>query len=214
MNNLLTHIEYDDRENAPALLSALTNNSSIQLEKTHLPLGDYRFNDWVIERKTLSDLARSICDGRLFSQVSRLADSPYNATLLIEGCSKELINYDISREAIIGALCSISVIFQIPTLRSLSQQESAKIIYYCANQLQRRALGGIVGKRKPKRNKNRQIFILQSLPQVGPVLAERLLQHFKSVEQVINASAVELCVIDGVGKAKADAIRNIVSLIS
>jgi ERCC4-type nuclease len=71
---------------------------------------------------------------------------------------------------------------------------------------------GYINGRKPKRQKNRQLFILQSLPQVGPKLAKRLLTHFDSIEAVFTASEKELIKVEGIGQEKALKIREILTL--
>jgi ERCC4-type nuclease len=53
------------------------------------------------------------------------------------------------------------------------------------------------------------LYILQSLPKVGPKLAKKLLQHFKSISNVINASAQDLSKIEGIGKITAEKIRKV-----
>lgn len=211
MNKTSIEIVYDDREHAETLLEQLSLHTEIHLVKKRLTLGDYQINNWLIERKTLPDLIISLCDGRLFSQVSRLSKSANNTALLIEGSSQDIAAYAITREAIIGALCSISITFNMPILRSLSQTESAKILYFCATQLNSRQTGAISNGRKPKRRKSRQLFILQSLPQVGPKLAKRLLIHFESIEAIFTAPEKELLKVEGIGLEKARRIREILT---
>ncbi|MCP3129519.1 ERCC4 domain-containing protein [Shewanella sp. KJ2020] len=198
---------YDDREHAETILDELSLHEDLSLIKKRLKLGDYQLNDWLIERKTLPDLVQSLCNGRLFSQVARLAASPSHSALLIEGCTQDIAGYQIRREALIGALCSISINFHIPILRSLSQTETAKILYFCATQLNRRENELTLTGRKPKRKKNQQLFILQSLPEVGPKLASRLLYHFKNIEAVFTAPEEALIRVEGIGKEKARKIR-------
>lgn len=198
---------YDDREHAETILDELSLHEDLSLIKKRLKLGDYQLNDWLIERKTLPDLVQSLCDGRIFSQVARLAASPSHSALLIEGCTQDIAGYQIRREALIGALCSISINFHIPILRSLSQTETAKILYFCATQLNRRENELTLTGRKPKRKKNQQLFILQSLPEVGPKLASRLLYHFKNIEAVFTAPEEALIRVEGIGKEKARKIR-------
>jgi DNA excision repair protein ERCC-4 len=203
---------YDDREHADGIIQALSSYQDLSLIKKRLTLGDYQCHDWLIERKTLPDLVCSLCDGRLFSQVARLAASSHPTALLIEGSTKDIADYQIHREALMGALCAISINFHIPILRSLSQHETAKLLYFCATQLHRNETDLQLTGRKPKRRKNRQLFILQSLPEVGPKLASRLLHHFKSVEAVFTASEAALVQVDGIGKRKAKKIREVLTL--
>ncbi|MBW8185713.1 ERCC4 domain-containing protein [Shewanella nanhaiensis] len=212
MNSPLIEIVYDDREHADLLLEELTLHTDARLTKKRLTLGDYQINNWLIERKTLPELVVSLCSGQLFSQISRLSECDFNTALLIEGSSQDIATYDITREALIGAICSISINFNMPILRSLSQTESAKILYFCATQLNNRETGVISTGRKPKRQKNRQLFILQSLPQVGPKLAKRLLSHFDSIEAIFTAPVEELIKVEGIGQEKARTIREILTL--
>jgi DNA excision repair protein ERCC-4 len=65
--------------------------------------------------------------------------------------------------------------------------------------------------RKPKRLASRKLFMLQGLPGVGPVLANRLLVHFGSVERVIAADEAELIEVRGMGVKKAQSIRKLLS---
>ncbi len=147
----------------------------------------------------------------IFESIKLNLDSENNTALLIEGSSQDIAAYAITREAIIGALCSISITFNMPILRSLSQTESAKILYFCATQLNSRQTGAISNGRKPKRRKSRQLFILQSLPQVGPKLAKRLLIHFESIEAIFTAPEKELLKVEGIGLEKARRIREILT---
>jgi len=61
-----------------------------------------------------------------------------------------------------------------------------------------------------KRVASRQIFALQGLPGVGPVLAMRLLHHLGSVERVVTADVETLSQVRGVGQKKAARIRELV----
>ena len=64
--------------------------------------------------------------------------------------------------------------------------------------------------KKPVSLWEQQLFIIESLPNIGPVNAKNLLQHFGSVEKVINASESELQEVEGIGKKTAKNIRKVV----
>lgn len=55
----------------------------------------------------------------------------------------------------------------------------------------------------------KQLYLLQGLPQIGPMLAKRLLKHFKSVSNVVNASVQDLAEVNGLGKVSAEKIREV-----
>ena len=54
-----------------------------------------------------------------------------------------------------------------------------------------------------------QLFIVESLPNIGPVNAKNLLKHFGSVANVLNASENELQEVEGIGKITAQEIRKV-----
>ena len=62
---------------------------------------------------------------------------------------------------------------------------------------------------RPKRLKSKQLFLIQGLPQVGPTMAKRLLEHFGSVAKIMNATVAELMRVEGIGQVSAKAIRAI-----
>ena len=51
--------------------------------------------------------------------------------------------------------------------------------------------------------------MVQSFPQVGPKTAEKILEHFGTVERFCRATMAELSKIPGLGEKKAEAIRRI-----
>ena len=57
---------------------------------------------------------------------------------------------------------------------------------------------------RPKRLKSRQMFILQGLPKVGPRMARKLLRHFGSVSNVMNATTQDSMKVEGVGQVSAE----------
>jgi len=62
---------------------------------------------------------------------------------------------------------------------------------------------------RPKRLKSRQLFILQGLPKVGPTVAKRLLEHFGSVSNAMNATMEDLTQVEGIGRITAEKIRKV-----
>jgi Fanconi anemia group M protein len=64
--------------------------------------------------------------------------------------------------------------------------------------------------KKPTSMWEQQLFIIESLPNIGPVNAKNLLKHFGTVENVIKASESELQEVEGIGKKTARDIRNVI----
>ena len=64
--------------------------------------------------------------------------------------------------------------------------------------------------RKPANIWEQQLFIIESLPNIGPVNAKRLLEYFGTVTDIINAPVEELVKVEGIGKKTAKNIRKVI----
>ena len=200
----------DDRERKSEVIQFLSGMKNVSVGIKRLSQRDYLVdNRLVFERKTLNDFALSIIDGRLFSQAIRLVSSKYNSVLILEGAGKELTETGIRREAIQGALITVSIVLGIPVLRSKSPSESAHLILYAARQIKSFARGTVQrhGSRPKGKRKKQQLFILQGLPGIGSERAARLLDEFGSVEAVVTATSEELQSVKGIGNSIAERIK-------
>jgi ERCC4-type nuclease len=206
----------DDREQYSPVVSALAAYEDVELSVQRLTAGDYWVNEHMLfERKTLPDLMQSIIDGRLFRQAIRLASSDSSPVLVLEGTHYDPEKPAVSREAVQGALISISLVLGIPVLRSLSSQETAWLMLCADKQVQRIVEGGVhrPGYR-PKGRRKRQLFILQGLPGIGRDKAELLLEVFGSVEKVFTAGYEDLLQVKGIGRSTAQRIRDMVQEVA
>ncbi len=208
-NNAPINITADDREHKSEVIKSLMGIENVEVCIRRLSIGDYQIGSRVIvERKTLKDFAISIVDGRLFKQMIRLANSTFAGVLTLEGTVSDTVDIGMTREAMQGALITVSLILGIPVLRSKDPSETARLIVYIGRQIESMARGGVHRHGyRPKNKRKRQLFILQGLPGVGPERAGRLLDRFGSVEAVISASSSELQSVEGIGKGIADKIR-------
>lgn len=203
----------DHRERDAGVLAILEKLPEVEVCVDHLSIGDYVIDDvFVFERKTLPDLAASIKDARLFRQACRLATDSRRAAFLLEGTAVDLGQSIMRREAMQGALVTITLMFGLAVLRSRDAEESAKLMIYAARQARAWSTGAIPRRvRRPKGKRKAQLQMLQGLPGVGPERAARLLDEFGSVESVLSASVDELEAIDGIGAKIASEIKWVVS---
>lgn len=204
-----TRVIVDDREANSEVVRALQQTEGVDITVKRLPLGDYQIEGkLLVERKTLTDLASSIKDGRLFQQACRLASNSMRSAIILEGTAHDLVGSQMQREAIQGALITITIVLGIPLLRSKDPHESARLLLYAARQT-----CTIPGRALPRRGKRPtgkrrlQLHILQGMPGVGLDRAARLLKTFGSVEAVVTAQAEELAEVPGIGLKTAKAIR-------
>ena len=212
-NNLPINIIADDRECKSEVIKSLLQIEDVKVCIYRLSMGDYQIDTrLIVERKTLKDFAVSIIDGRLFKQMLCLANSKSEGVLILEGTVSDMVEIGMTREAMQGALITVSLILGIPILRSKDPSETAKLMVYIGRQIESMAMGGVQRHGyRPKNKRKRQLFILQGLPGIGPGRAGRLLDRFGSVEAAISASSSELQSVDGIGKSIADKIRWAVS---
>jgi ERCC4-type nuclease len=203
----------DDRERASGVIPFLSSIPEVSVRIERLSSGDYLADRRILfERKTLPDFAVSIVDGRLFKQVPALTKSKFRSVLILEGGGKDADGLGVRREALQGALITISLIFNIPILRSMAPEETARLMVYAARQVQ--SFSPAARQRpgyRPKGKDARRRYILQGLPGVGRDRALRLLERFGSVEAVMCATREELLTVEGVGAKTADRIRWAVS---
>jgi len=182
------------------------------VSEAQLKCGDFLINDqWIFERKTIRDLCSSLVDGRLFKQGLKLIQSAYHQVIILEGGSNDIKECGVRREAVQGALVTLTVFFGLPVLRSLEPEETVRLMRYTVEQAVRFAEGGVprAGYR-PKGKKARQLYVLQGLPSIGAKRADTLLEHFGGVEAVMSATEDELAEVAGIGAPIAEKIRNLV----
>jgi ERCC4-type nuclease len=206
-------ISVDYREK-PSGLVELLNKEDICVEFKKISHGDYVINDSVtVERKTARDFLISIIDGRLFNQLSNLKKYCSNPIMLIEGNPYQT-DLDFDPGAIKGALLSTQVIWYIPTVYSRSKEDTKDILLMIGKQDESYTdVVQLRGGYRPKRLKSRQLFILQGLPKVGPTMAKKLLRHFRSVSNVMNATTKDLMNVEGLGKVSAEEIRHVLDTV-
>ena len=199
----------DYREKASGIIDLLISGG-VLAEVGRISYGDFIINDAItIERKTARDFLISIIDGRLFHQVSGLKKHCKNPVVLIEG-NPYRTELDFDPMSIRGALISIKTIWHVPVIFSRSKEDTKDILMMIARQEKNdRDVIRLRGGYRPRRLKTRQLYILQGLPGVGPMLAKRLLVHFGSIAGVVNASIKELAEVEGLGEASAEKIREV-----
>lgn len=203
----------DDRERSSGIPEILRTQFRVCLHENRLPWGDYLLSDrTVIERKTVHDFALSVVDGRLFLQVQRMKQHAESALMILEKNAASPLATALHPHAFQGAVLSVILDWNVPVLFSLDAADTARTLWLLTEQLRQRS--GEVSLRpgrRPKRLRNRQVYLLQGFPCVGPVTAVRLLECFGSVENVVNASVAQLSQVQGIGQKRARAIKQILT---
>ncbi|WP_088334930.1 DEAD/DEAH box helicase [Methanopyrus sp. KOL6] len=173
----------------------------VTLERDTLELADYIVGEGVgVERKSESDFARSLLDGRLMDQAQEMAREFDRAVIIVEGNPRK----EIEPESVDGALATLAVDFGISVLQSSGPEETAELLYRMARRFEERQRPR---PRKRRSTEDLRVEMLSCVPGVGPELARRLLDEFGSIGDVVNASLSELKRVKGIGERKAREIR-------
>ena len=199
----------DSREGNSKVIRHLTE-MEIDVKVQSMAVADYQVSDEVaIERKTAKDFVDSIIDKRLFKQAKELSEEFKHPILILEG--DDLYSGFIHPNAIRGTMASIAIDFGISIIPTRNSQDTAAMIKRIAVREQNgdRIPIQVRTDKKPTSLMEQQLFIVESLPNIGPVNAKNLLKHFGSVANVLNASENELQEVEGIGKITAQEIRKV-----
>lgn len=200
----------DTREGNSKVIRHLSE-IEIDVKVQAMAVGDYQVSDEVvIERKTAKDFVDSIVDKRLFKQARSLMEEFKRPLVILEG--DDLYNGMINPNAIRGSIASIALDFGISIIPTRNAQDTAAMIKRIAirEQSGEKTPIQIRTDKKPVNLWEQQLFIIESLPNIGPVNAKNLLEHFGTVANIINASESQLQEVEGIGKKTAANIRKVV----
>ncbi|MDR1721958.1 MAG: DEAD/DEAH box helicase [Methanobrevibacter sp.] len=201
----------DSREGNSKVLRAL-DNLSVEVRIKAMAVGDYQVsNDVAIERKTAKDFVDSIVDKRLYKQSRLMKEEFKKPVMILEG--DDFYSGFLNPDAIRGSIASIAIDFGIPIIPTRNPEDTAAMIKRIAIREQSDGSSPIQirTERKPVNTWEQQLFIVESLPHIGPVSAKKLLERFATVKDIVNASQSQLQEVDGIGKKTAEDIKNILT---
>jgi len=198
----------DMQEFRSAVVKAVSRKG-VLVEGKRLEIGDYIISSRVaVERKTPEDLAASIKDGRLFTQLKALKNAYPNPVLIIEG---PLFSERMDERALMGAVSAVMIGFRIPVINTPGPEETARLLVSLARREAREKRPPTVRHgTAPKDGEDMKQYIIEGLPNVSGTLARRLLDELGSVRHVMNASEDELKGVKGLGKVKAAEIVKVI----
>jgi len=175
----------------------------IQVEPKNLTLGDVTIEKdgkelLIIERKTIADLASSICDGRYKEQSFRLSESPvlnHNILYLIEGSLNDVCS--LSKKVLLSSLISIWYHKGFTIFRTESIDETAEFVTTLFEKLQKDDLKPHTESdytstvKKQKRDKitpeNIDVIMLSQIPGISTTTATALMTEHKTIFQLEKA---------------------------
>ena len=200
----------DSREGNSKVIRAL-DTLGVKVKVNTMAVADYQVSEEVaIERKTAKDFVDSIVDKRLFKQARMMMEEFKKPILILEG--DDFYSGFINPNAIRGAMTSIALDYGISIIPTRTEEDTAAMLKRIAIREQKGQQRSIQirTERKPQNLWEQQLFIIESLPNIGPVHAKRLLEHFGSVKAVLEADEKKLQEVEGIGKKTAKNIREVV----
>ncbi len=180
------------------------------IQKKMLLYGDFICSDRVcIEKKVTKDFIQSITDKRLFTQLKAMKDNFEKPILIIEG-EESLYGY-LQPNIIRGALAAITVDLSIPIIWTRDLADTAGLVYWIAKreQIDEKREVSLRNKKVPETVKERQEYLISSLPDISSVRAKDLLKHFKTPQKIFNADEKELKEVRGVGEKIAKKTKEV-----
>lgn len=194
--------DYRENDIYNALISKTKNSkcyaNNILIEKANLNIGDFVIQNFIIERKTLSDLAASILDGRYKEQSSRLdayiqEHSDDNPVIMyfIEGNLDLFFNeHNISKDKLISACISLMCIKNYKVFLTRHVNETSDFLLKICNKLSNPEISNVstticsnIAKHQFKKSnqinkENIGIIMLSSIPNISANIATQLLEPF------------------------------------
>ncbi|NUN49906.1 MAG: hypothetical protein HUU15_13855 [Candidatus Brocadiae bacterium] len=206
-------IEADSREQSSGIPRLLADKLGCSVRVRPLPVGDYTAGQLAIERKTASDLARSIADGRAFDQARRVTSAFSRVVLIVEGLFPPPA-CDGHEDAYIAALAQLALSFGIHVLPTRFPLDSALLISRLA-QAEFDLIASPASHldprrhRKPRQATDRRLFLCQGFFGIGPERARNLLHSFGSLRSLFCAPEDAWREVPGVGPRLARQMREL-----
>jgi len=204
-------IYIDHRERGAGIVRELLSED-IDLRQSTLPVGDFILSDRVaVERKTTRDFTSTLIRGDLFEQLINLKSTYIKPILLIEG--NNLYASSMSPKAIQGAITSIMVDYDIPIIFADNEKESIEMLLAIAKREQRDKSRAptIRASKSTETLYEDQIVLLSALPNINNILAERILEEFKTPQAFFAASPDQMRKVHGIGTQIANRIDQILT---
>lgn len=189
--NPKTPILVDTREKQ-SLISANLIEKKANIKYEQLEIGDYLIQDTIIERKTFSDFVSSMIDKRLTNQLKEIKKYQKHF-LIIEGFNYNYNKFNVHENAIRGMLISIAMDFQVPTIFTEDEEDTAKFLILVAKKYENpKQKNSIRPSKTFKTSEEQKQFILEGFPGIGPAAAKNLLDKFPTLQKIFNTNKEEL----------------------
>ena len=183
--------------------------NNLKAVRNGLLIGDFRCGNVGAERKEIYDFIASIYDGRLFKQVRDMVDNYEYAYLIVEGDISKLGETKI--ESILTTIADFEFRYGI-RIRFVPDKAATSFYFLMLVLKHDKDLKPVYKLHRPKlKDMDYELLTLMGLPNVGEKTAKLLLNHFKTIKIISNASIDEIKQIKGIGITMATRIYNVLN---
>src|SRR5213593_5170618 len=192
----MVRIAVDEREKPSGVPDEL-RSKGVSVEYRVLEVADYVVGEYAVERKSARDFVSSLFSGRLFDQAYRLGEAFQTPILIVEGDLEREIQSLRTPRSIWGGLISVVLDFRLACFFTKDQKQTAQFILTLAKGRRYKGTGSRpLRVRKPRVDDVHRVqrTIVESLPTIGPQMAEQLLTNFGSVRKAFAASVTEMAI--------------------
>ncbi len=190
-----------------------------------LDVGDYYLlapedkNPILVERKSITDFLNSIRDNRIWEQsvLLKKAAEEENAIpiIILEGSLsiiKRFTKWNIT--AVLRIIDELLISYNIKILPVPNKEATFQWLIAKAKSLgntSKKRVFRLRVEKKPMSLNDRILYVTESI--MGPMIARKLLKHFKTLKNIANASVNELMKIEGIGEKRAREIYAIFNTV-
>jgi ERCC4-type nuclease len=203
-------IDSNEASQKPKLVEVLALHEDIaDYEIKPLDEGDFIIDNCIFERKTPSDFASSLQEGRLRDQVERMADHEEIPFILIEGDMEDFNNLehtDIPPKSLRGMDASIELRNNI----SVKYCSTIELLADEAVRLSRKEKEEVSVTQARQTDAVKETTFLErvflAIEGIGPKTAESLSQQFESLSDAIESEADDFESVEGIGPETSEKI--------
>lgn len=204
-----------------SMVPDIMKRSNLEFEFTNLKVGDYLVENVVpVERKEAGDYVGSLTSGHLKTQLYEMStNAPESFLVVVGNVMEQLRERNITRSTYYSSLVGDG------WKRSPDGYQGIIQVYQCETDwdfvlilkyLKDKIIKGeprlpIIQSKTKWTERDRQIAILSSFPNVGPVRAEALLSHFGTLKNLINSDLETLRTVSNMGEKRAEQIYKIIN---
>ncbi len=173
----------------------------------------------LVERKTIFDFLNSIRDNRIWEQTIMLKEAAEKDGLqpfiVLEGWLGLIEKYSQWRiQSVLRVIDTILLEYNVPLINTPNKKATIEWIAAKSKSLgktEEKRIYRLRVEKKPMSIHDRILYVAEGI--VGPKLARKLLDHFKTLKALANASIAELMKIEGIGEKRAIEIYSIFNTV-